>query len=64
MPAGSVAGEMETRLRAQARKKKLKGRRADAYVYGTMNNAGVMHGNKVTDKGMRHYAAGRRMKGY
>jgi hypothetical protein len=55
---------MEGRLRAQARKKKLKGRRADAYVYGTMNNTGVMHGNKTTDKGMHSYAAHRRMTGY
>lgn len=64
MPAGTVAGDMEGRLRAQARKKKLKGRSAASYVYGTMNKAGVMHGNKVTRKGMAHHAAMRRMTGY
>lgn len=53
MPAGTVAGEVEQHLRAQARKKKLKGRRADKYVYGALNNRGLMHGNQVTDSGMR-----------
>ncbi len=53
MPAGTVAGEVEARLRAQARKKKMKGSRSDRYVYGAMNNQGLMHGNKTTDKGMR-----------
>ena len=61
MPAGTVAGEMEARLRKQARKKGLKGRRADSYVYGSMNKAGTMHGNKPTAKGMRNYAANRKM---
>ena len=62
MPAGTVAGEMETRLRAQARRKGFKGRRAERYVYGTMNKAGVMHGNEVTAKGMRSYAYNRRVR--
>ena len=31
---------MERKLKAQARKKGLKGKRADAYVYGTMRKAG------------------------
>ena len=31
---------MEMRLRARARRKGLKGRRADAYVYGTMRKTG------------------------
>jgi hypothetical protein len=64
MPAGTVAGEMESRLRKAARKKGLKGRSADSYVYGTMNNAGTMRGNQVTAKGMREYAASRRVGGY
>ena len=61
MPAGTVAGEMEARMRKQAKKKGLKGRRADSYVYGTMNQAGAMHGSKTTAKGMRSYAANRKM---
>ena len=32
--------EMEKRLRKGARRKGLKGRRADAYVYGTMRRKG------------------------
>lgn len=42
---------MEKRLKAEAKKKGLKGKAADAYVYGTMNKAGVMKGNKITQKG-------------
>jgi len=32
--------ELERKLKAEARKKGLKGKRADAYVYGTMTKAG------------------------
>lgn len=32
--------EMERKLRGKARKKGLRGERADAYVYGTMRKAG------------------------
>ena len=42
---------LEARLRAEAAKKGLKGRHADAYVYGAMNNSGAMHGSKETAKG-------------
>lgn len=31
---------LEKKLKAKARKKGLKGKRADAYVYGTMRNTG------------------------
>lgn len=44
---------LENRLKAEARKKGFKGKRADKYVYGTMNNMGVMKGNKETAKGKR-----------
>lgn len=37
---------MEKKLKAEAKKKGLKGKAADAYVYGTMNKAGLMKGNK------------------
>lgn len=44
---------MERALRAEAKKKGLTGEDADRYVYGAMNNAGVMKGNKVTAKGKK-----------
>jgi hypothetical protein len=46
--------EIEVKLKKQAAKKGLKGRRADAYVYGTMNKIGFMRGNKETAKGRAH----------
>jgi len=42
---------LEKKLRAEAAKHGFKGRHADAYVYGAMNNMGAMHGNKETAKG-------------
>lgn len=42
---------LEERLRQQASKKGFKGRRADRYVYGAMNNMGAMRGNQETAKG-------------
>ncbi len=42
---------LEKKLKAQAKKKGYKGERADKYVYGTMNEMGVMKGNKMTAKG-------------
>lgn len=42
---------LESKLKQTAAKKGLSGRKADAYVYGTMNNLGAMHGNKITAKG-------------
>lgn len=44
---------LEARLKQAARDKGLKGDRADAYVYGTMNNIGAMKGSKETAKGRR-----------
>jgi len=60
MPAGTAAGHAEAALKAAARKKGFTGRRAARYVYGAMNNEGLMHGNQVTKKGMKRYAANRR----
>lgn len=37
---------VENKLKKQARKKGLKGKRANAYVYGTMNKLGMMKGRK------------------
>lgn len=42
---------LEKVLERSAEKKGYSGDRADAYVYGTMNNIGAMHGNKETEKG-------------
>lgn len=42
---------LENRLRAEARKRGYGGHRADAYVYGTMNNRGYMKGSRETARG-------------
>ena len=42
---------LEKKLKREAAKQGLSGRRADRYVYGAMNNMGAMHGNKETAKG-------------
>ena len=42
---------LEDKLKAAAAAKGKRGRAADAYVYGTLNNLGAMHGNKETAKG-------------
>lgn len=42
---------LEDRLAREAAAKGLTGRRAAAYVYGTMNNRGYMRGSKETRKG-------------
>lgn len=58
---------LENRLKAQARKKGFKGRRAAKYVYGAMNNMGAMKGNKETAKGRameRKHAAKKGSKHY
>lgn len=44
---------LEAKLKTEARKKGLRGRRAAKYVYGAMNNLGAMHGNQETEKGAR-----------
>lgn len=42
---------LEKDLRAAAAAKGFKGKRADRYVYGAMNNLGAMRGNQETAKG-------------
>ncbi len=39
---------VEEHLRAAAAKKGFVGDRADRFVFGTLNNMGLMHGNKPT----------------
>lgn len=42
--------EMEENLKKEAAKKGYFGKRADRYVYGTMNKRGFMRGNKRTKR--------------
>jgi hypothetical protein len=42
---------LEEKLKAAASKKGFKGRKAAAYVYGTLNNIGAMRGNRITARG-------------
>ncbi len=42
---------LEDALKKAAAKKGFSGKRADRYVYGTMNRMGAMHGNKTTALG-------------
>jgi hypothetical protein len=42
---------LEDRLKSEASSKGYTGRRAAAYVYGTMNKIGAMRGNQETAKG-------------
>ena len=42
---------LEDILKTAAAKKGLKGKRADRYTYGALNNMGAMRGNKITAKG-------------
>lgn len=42
---------LEQKLKEEARKKGLTGKKAARYVYGAMNNMGAMKGSKETKKG-------------
>lgn len=42
---------LEAKLEQGAAKKGFSGRRAARYVYGAMNDRGLMHGNKITSRG-------------
>jgi len=42
---------LESKLKAEAAKKGLTGKRAARYTYGTMNKLGAMKGSKITAKG-------------
>ncbi len=44
---------LEGKLKKAAAKKGFSGERGDRYVYGAMNNMGVMKGSKETAKGKR-----------
>jgi hypothetical protein len=51
MPKGTKVAVAEAALKSGARQKGLKGDRADAYVYGALNNIGLKQGNKTTRRG-------------
>ena len=42
---------LEEKLKDEAHKKGLTGKRADRYAFGAMNNMGAMRGSKETAKG-------------
>lgn len=44
---------LEAKLKKAAADKGFTGKKADRYVYGTMNNLGAMRGSKETPKGKR-----------
>lgn len=43
---------LEDKLKQEASKKGMTGKKADHYVFGAMNNLGAMRGNKETKKGV------------
>ncbi len=47
---------LEKKLKSEAAKKGMTGRKAAQYVYGAMNDMGAMHGNKETAKGAQMQA--------
>ena len=51
MPRGTKVAKAEKALVSSADSKGLSGKRADAYVYGTLNNIGLKKGNKTTARG-------------
>lgn len=54
---------LEDKLARQAKKKGFTGRRADRYVYGTMNVIGAMRGSEETEKGREMERKHQRDKG-
>jgi len=51
MPKGTKVDKAERALKASAAKRGFKGRRADRYVYSTLNKLGLKRGNKTTKRG-------------
>jgi len=50
-PRGTKVAAMEAELAKQAAARGLKGERAAAYIYGTLNKMGYKKGSKTTRKG-------------
>lgn len=53
MPKGSAVADVEGKLKAEAAKKGMTGKRAAAYTFGTLNKIGLKRGNKTTAKGLK-----------
>ena len=53
MPKGTKVAKAESAIKKEASKRGFTGDRADAYVYGTLNNIGLKKGNKTTPRGMQ-----------
>ena len=51
MPAGTKVAKAEVALKQSANKRGVRDK--DAYIYGTLNNMGLMHGNKATARGLK-----------
>jgi len=51
MPKGTKVAKAERALKASARKKGLTGKRANAYIFGTLNKIGLKRGSKTTRRG-------------
>jgi hypothetical protein len=48
---GTKVAKAERALKKSATRHGLKGKRAAAYIYGTLNNIGLMKGSKITRRG-------------
>lgn len=55
MPAGTAVADVEQSLKQEYGKNK-------GAIYGTLNKAGLMHGNKPTAKGLRKARKGKLSK--
>ena len=51
MPAGTKVAKAEAALKRGASKKGVRDK--GAYVFGTLNKMGLMHGNKATARGLK-----------
>lgn len=56
MPRGTKVDKAEMALKKSAASEGLKGRQADRYVYGALNNIGLKSGNKTTPRGAQKAA--------
>jgi hypothetical protein len=53
VPDKAMPAFLEAILKKAAAKKGLKGKRADRYTFGALNNMGAMRGSKITAEGER-----------
>ena len=60
MPKGTKVAKAESALKKSARKKGLTGKRANAYIFGTLNKIGLKKGSKTTRRGASRAKRSRR----